>query len=191
LTPLLKKHGYLSGLIINEAESCPSSSTYEKRFGSLLRAYALVGFHPDRDYQYLEINRRLREIHPHTVCETIEQIRACGGRVEIDPISQLLRVNDELIVSLVLSRCKTLGSGSLRWTIRFDTSLLPDISLIVRMAADNQSIQDYYIFPAIDLSALQLRLAEQNPSGIDIYRFDSLLPLFDMAQRLSIQEIAA
>ena len=191
LGPLLQKHGYLSGLIIDEAESCPSSSTYQKRFGSLLRTYALVGFHPDRDYYYLEINRRLREKHPQAVSETIEQIAAKGGRVEIDRVSQLLRVNDEFTVALILSRCKTLESGSRRWIIRFDTSLLPDISLVLRMAADNQSVLDYYIFPAIDLSALQFRLAEQNPSGLDIYRFDSPLPLLEMAERLSLEEIAA
>ena len=191
LTPLLQKYGYLSGLIIDEAESCPSSSTYERRFGSLLHAYTLVGFHPDRDYRYLEINRRLREMYPQTVSEIIEQIKAHGGRVEIDLVSQLLWINDEFTVSLVLSRCTTLESGSQRWTIRFDMSLLPDISLIVRMAADNQSILDYYVFPTIDLSTLQLRLTEQNPSALDIYRFDNPFPLFAMAQRLSLQEIAA
>jgi hypothetical protein len=191
LTALLQKHGYLSGLIIDEAESCPSSSTYSQRFGSLLRAYALVGFRPDRDYRYLEINRRLREMHPQIVAQTVEQILKLGGRVEIDPDTQIISVNKEFSVSLVLSRCQALTSGSLRWTIRFETSLLPDVCVAVRIATDNCSIQDYYIFPAIDLSALHLRLAEKNPSGLDIYRFDSLLPLFQMAQRQSIGELAS
>jgi DNA invertase Pin-like site-specific DNA recombinase len=191
LAPLLQKHGYLSGLIIDEAESCPSSSTYTKHFGSLLRAYALVGFHPDRDYRYLEINRRLREMYPQVVAHTIEQIKARSGRVEVDPDSQLICVNDEFTVSLVLTRCQTLASGSLRWTIRFDTSLIPDVCVAIRMGADNHSVLDYYIFPAIDLSALQIRLAEQNPSGLDTYRFESPLPLFEMAQRLSILELAS
>jgi hypothetical protein len=191
LLPLLTKYGYLSGLIIDEAEECPSSTVYVKRFGSLLRAYALVGFHPDRDYSYLEINHRLRELHPSIITEVLQQIRDHGGRVEIDPVTHLVKVNDEFSVSLVLSRCLTLPSGSRRWNIRFDLTLLPDITIAVRMAADNQSILDYYIFPSIDLSALSIRLAEQNASTLDIYRFGDLQPLFQMSRRLSLQEWAS
>ena len=49
LQELLLARGYLSGLIIDEADRLPSSSAYQSRFGSLLRAYELVGFSPDRD----------------------------------------------------------------------------------------------------------------------------------------------
>ena len=64
LQQLLQDRGYLSGLIIDETERLPSSSAYQSRFGSLLRAYELVGFTPDRDYRYIEINRALRRIAP-------------------------------------------------------------------------------------------------------------------------------
>ncbi|MBB5716549.1 DNA invertase Pin-like site-specific DNA recombinase [Sphingomonas aerophila] len=53
LTSVYKARGMLTGLIIDEAEDVPSSSAYRTRFGSLLRAYELVGFAPDRDYRYL------------------------------------------------------------------------------------------------------------------------------------------
>lgn len=64
LREILGLNGTLSGLIIDEAENCPSSSTFQSRFGSLPRAYALVGFTPDHDYRYIEINRSLRRLHP-------------------------------------------------------------------------------------------------------------------------------
>lgn len=41
---LYQKHGYLSGIIINESDSVPTTSVYSNRFGSLLRAYELVGW---------------------------------------------------------------------------------------------------------------------------------------------------
>jgi DNA invertase Pin-like site-specific DNA recombinase len=191
LNPLLKKYGYLSALIIDEAEDCPSSRCYMKRFGSLIRTYTLVGFNPARDYSYLEINRRLRELHPSIVTAVIQQIHDCGAKVELDSALQLIWVNQEFSVSLVLCRCLILPSGSRRWKIRFDMTLLPDITVAVRMADDNKSIHDYYIFPSIDLSALSIRLSEQNASGLDIYRFDNLRPLFDMSRRLSFKELAS
>jgi len=52
-----KVYGFLSRLVINETEGMPSTSAYAHRFGSLIRAYQMVGFRPDRDYSYLEINR--------------------------------------------------------------------------------------------------------------------------------------
>ena len=52
LKEVFEAQGFLSGLVIDEADALPSSSAYRTRFGSLLRAYQLVGFKPDRDYRY-------------------------------------------------------------------------------------------------------------------------------------------
>lgn len=60
LRHLYQRHGYLSGLIIDEAEGMPSSAAYAHRFGSLIRAYQTVGFTPNRDCHYLEANQFLR-----------------------------------------------------------------------------------------------------------------------------------
>jgi hypothetical protein len=43
LKGLLQLRGRLSGLLIDETEDMPSSSCYSTRFGSLTRAYTLVG----------------------------------------------------------------------------------------------------------------------------------------------------
>src|SRR4051812_11860503 len=53
LQKLLQDRGCLAGLIIDEAERLPSSSAYQSRVGSLLRASELVGFTPDRDSPYI------------------------------------------------------------------------------------------------------------------------------------------
>lgn len=70
LRGLYERTGVLSGLIIDESENCPSSKAYQHRFGGLLKAYKLIGFTPDRDYRYIEINRALRQRHPTVVADT-------------------------------------------------------------------------------------------------------------------------
>jgi hypothetical protein len=85
----------------------PSSSAYQTRFGSLLRAYELVGFTPDRDYRYIEINRALRSMHPNVVANVVAGIEHAGGSVKQDPASDLLTVNDEFTASIVVVRCRT------------------------------------------------------------------------------------
>jgi hypothetical protein len=132
LRGLFEERGYLSGLIIDEVEDLPSSSAYQGRFGSLLRAYQLIGFSPDRDYHYVEINRFLRTLYPDVLAETIAGIEAAGGRVERNAITDLLTINGEFSASIVIVRCRETDAGSLRWHVRFDTSLSPDITIAVR-----------------------------------------------------------
>jgi hypothetical protein len=83
----------------------PGASACQSRFGGLLRAYQLIGYTPDIDYSFLEVNRRLRERHPAIVAEVVGQLHAQGGSVEQDSDHGLLLVNYKVLVSLVLSRC--------------------------------------------------------------------------------------
>ena len=129
LRGLLETNGYLSGLIIDEFDQGPSSCAYSGRFGSLLRAYELVGFSPDRDYQYIEINRTLRRMFPHIVADAIAGIVSFGGQVRKDPATDLLTINDEFTASITIVRCRETAAGSLRWHIRFDAGLRPDLPL--------------------------------------------------------------
>ncbi len=189
LRTLLERHGYLSGLIIDETEQCPSSSAYQNRFGSLLRTYKLIGYQPDRDYRYIEINRRLRQKYPEMVSMIIAELRGIGATVATDPRTELLTLNDEITAVLVLSRCHMTAAGSHRWLIRLDASLGADITIAVRMETGEQSAKDYYLFPSLDVTGTNLRLSENNGSELDIYRFDSLVALFDLAKRTFIREL--
>lgn len=190
LEKLLQQHGALSGFIIDETEGIPSSGSYRHRFGSLIRAYHKIGYKPERDYRYIEINRHLREAHPDIVASTVENIEELGGAVETIPETGLLWVNREFTVSLVLSRCTATQAGSLRWNVRFDTSLKPDITIAVRMAQSNKQPLDYYLLPSIDMTLPKLRLAEENGLSLDIYRFENLDYLYRMARRINLREVA-
>ena len=190
LKSLYERHGYLSGLIIDETGDLPSSSAYRGRFGSLLRAYQLVGFTPDRDYRYIEINRALRAMHPDVVAATVAEIERVGGRVTRDQGTDLLTVNGEFTASLVIARCRETASGSLRWHVRLDTGLGPDITVAVRMDRPNREPLDYYLLPRIDMTEPRLRLAEYNGVSLDAYRFDTLAPLYGMAARVKLLEVA-
>jgi hypothetical protein len=103
LRALYENRRLLSGLIIDETENMPSAAVYMNRFGSLIRAYQMVGFTPDRDYHYLEVNRLLRRVHPVIVADTEAQISEIGGLVVRDPATDLLRVNQEFSVSVVVA----------------------------------------------------------------------------------------
>ncbi|MBB4406403.1 DNA invertase Pin-like site-specific DNA recombinase [Agrobacterium tumefaciens] len=190
LATVLGQQGYLSGLIIDEAEDCPSSSSYAHRFGSLLRAYALVGFVPDRDYRYLEINRALRRMHPLVLQEVIDGICLAGGIVQQAAETDLLTINQEFSASIVIVRCIQTASGALRWKVRLDSALRPDITVVVRMGLNNVDALDYYLMPSLDMHDAVLRLCEFNGLSFDAYRCDDLSKFYAMAKRRPFMEVA-
>lgn len=188
LRSLFQTRGLLSGFIIDESDNMPSSSAYRSRFGSLLRAYAMVGYNPRRDYRYIEINRALRRLHPEVMSDIEARLMAiCQIRRSED---DLLEVNGEFSVSVVIVRCLQTRAGTYRWRMRLDTGLNPDITAVVRMDAANLRPLDFYLFPRIDFASARIRLAEENELALDAYRFESLEPLYGLAERSSILEAA-
>jgi DNA invertase Pin-like site-specific DNA recombinase len=187
---LHERQGWLSGIIIDETEDMPSSSAYHHRFGSLLRAYQLIGFTPDHDYRYIEINQYLRSLHKDTVDDTVHKIEKLGGSVRQETPSELLIINEELKASVVICRCQQTDAGSYRWNIRLDTGLLPDITIAIRMDAANKKAFDYYLLPALDIENPKMRLAEHNGLALDAYRFDDLDAFFLLTERVSLWEAA-
>jgi DNA invertase Pin-like site-specific DNA recombinase len=189
LRDLLTREGRLSGILIDETENMASSSVYRSRFSSLVQAYKLIAYTPERDFQFIETNRQLRQMHPLLIASVTDQIRQAGGTVATTQ-SELLMINQEFTASLVIARCRQAGSGSLRWLIRVDAGLRPDITVAVRMDALNRDPLDYYLLPKLDLTFEKLTLAEDNAINLDTYRFDSLDYFFDMAKRVRIPEAA-
>jgi hypothetical protein len=190
LRALYRERGFLSAIVIDETDGMPSTSVYAHRFGSLVRAYQLVGYTPDRDYRYVEINRQLRRMHPEIVAQIERQIVEIGGWVTKDVATDLLQVNQEFSVSVILARCNVLDSGARRWKIRIDSGLCPDISVAARLDESNLQILDYYLLPRVDFGVARISLAERNPLEFESYRFDSLEFLYAMTMRARLRMAA-
>jgi DNA invertase Pin-like site-specific DNA recombinase len=190
LAQILERRGYLSGIIIDEVDDSPSSSAFRSRFGSLLRAYMLVGFAPDHDYRYLETNRKLRRLYPAIIASIIAGVERAGGSIAQDLTSDLLTVNGEFTASIVIVRCFQTNAGSLRWKLRLDTVLKPDVTVAVRMGATNEAPRDFYLLPRLDMREATMRLAEHNGLSLDAYRSDTLDPFYRMAARVPLRAAA-
>jgi len=189
LKMLLARCGTLSGILIDQTDGMPSSACYRYRFGSLARAYSLIGYTPLRDLEYVEINRALRQLHREKLGQVLNELRSEGARVNQNQ-DQTLDVNGEFTASLVFARCRVTPAQNYRWLIRLDNSLNPDLTIAARLQPDNHNILDYYLLPAIDRISEELRLAPDNGLVLDVYRFENLNFFFRMARRALVQEVA-
>jgi hypothetical protein len=138
----------------------------------------------------MAINRALRSLHPDIVDDVIAGIKEAGGRVIRHAATDLLQINGEFSVSVVVVRCRETPAGSLRWHIRLDRGLLPDLTIAVRMNRSNTVAQDYLILPTIDMSSRAFRVQEYNGISLDAYLFETLSPVFEMAERVALKEVA-
>ena len=187
LSRLIEQHSDVSAHLIDQTEGIPSSATYRARFGTLVQAYRLAGFEPDRDFSYVEINRRLRQLHPTLMDDTVQRLESVGASIGKDCDNRMLLVNGEYTASLVLSRCWQTSAGALRWVIRFGKERLPDITIMVRMNPANDEPSDFYLLPLFDIHAPSLRLGEYNATYVDAFRFQSLDGFAQLALRTRIE----
>lgn len=184
---LLHEHGRLSGLIISSCPDVPDSKQISKRFGGLGRLYEQVGYKPDRDVQYLEINRQLRRMHPELIDRTAQKIAEIGGVIRKDPKTEMLHLNEELAISLVLARAQKDGEGMLRWQVRLDPAYFAaDITVAIRMDAMNERELDYLLLPGLAFASKTLRLSMRNVAEFEAFRFDNLDFFYEMGRRHSI-----
>lgn len=188
LSRIHESYGKLSGFVIDE-DGAVSTGLIGSRFGSLRRAYEMIGYSPERDYSFIEINRRIRSLYPGIVDAACQQISVFGGCVQTDESSGLVVVNDEFAISLLISRCQVTACGSRRWTVRLCSSKA-DIILAIRLDQSNAAMRDCFLLPRSSLDARdQLNLRDFNHASIESFRFDTLDGLSRLAARTDLREI--
>lgn len=185
---ILDKRGDLSKALIDEEEASPSSSVFRTRFGSLLRAYSLIGHVPKRDYSYLQINQQIRAFRRSLLDEAIDGILNHGGQAETGHGNEILNVNGELRILVAIARCRQTPGGSYRWLIQLPTPLETEIVVVARMDSGNQKPQDFYVLPSLDLAPTNLPTREDNGFSLDAYRTLSLESLFELTRRALLME---
>ena len=187
----LESNGKLSGFIIDEDDTGPSSSVYRTRFGGLLRAYTLIGYKPEHDYSYLKINEALRSFYSGIIEDFKGEILKSNCYIDEYKYAPMLYINDELLISVLITKCTPMKSGKLRWKVRFDNSQKADITIVIRMDSQNISPLDFYIIPKIENEYSKMCMTETNNIRLDLYRFDNLDKLLQIITRMKVRELYA
>ncbi len=187
----LENNGKLSGFIIDEDDTGPSSSVYRARFGGLLRAYSLIGYKPEHDYSYLQINEALRTFYTDVIEDFKNNILQNNCYVDAHKYAPMLYINEELIVSVVITKCNHMKSGKLRWKVRFDNTSRADITIVIRMDSQNESPRDFYIIPKIDNAFSKMVMSERNNLRLELYRFDNLDKFLNIINHIRVRDLYA
>ena len=151
LRALLATTGRLSLNLVKNSPDVPSPSTYRLRFGSLRRAYELIGYgHP---YQFgpIDLRRRTQALREGLIAQLAEMfpnevtVVRRGGRWR-----SRLRLSSGSLVSVLIVRCVHVWKRSVRWQIdppRHECSL---VTLLARLNEENRVFMDFHVVPDMD-----------------------------------------
>lgn len=189
LRALLQKHGYLSQNLIDNSDEAASTFTYRDRFGSLLRAYALVGYSPTGQFRFLEYMERIRLIRRQKSAELLGGLEAAGANVRADQRSGLYRINSEFDVALVVAPCIPAKSGKPRWQVEFRFDERPEFVVLVTLDPGNQAAFGHYVLPARIFARNSLFLRHENRMAVDAFRVNDLNVFYDVVSQCAVRKV--
>lgn len=151
LKALHERKGRLSLELIQNSPGAPSPSTYRRRFGSLRRAYELIGHGAPDDFGPIDLRCRTRALRQ----QLIERLRGAfpdeltivrkGARWRAR-----LRLRNGSHVAVFVCRSVRTWKTVIRWIVdpvKRERNLL---TLLARLDTENRSFQDFYVLPSMD-----------------------------------------
>lgn len=151
LKALLAREGRLSLCLIKNSPDMPSPSTYRLRFGSLRRAYELIGYGRAEHFSPIDLRRRTQALREELVARLVEMfphhvsVVRRGGRWR-----SRLRLHSGLIVSVLVARSIRAWKETVRWQIDPVRHERKYATLLARLDNENQAFLDFHVLPSID-----------------------------------------
>ena len=153
LRALLASEGRLTLRLIKGSPDVPSPTTYRLRFGSLRRAYELIGYGRSPQFGSIDLRRRTQALRE----ELIGQIAAMfPGEVSIvrrgGRWRSRLSLRNGSMVSVLVARFVRLQGGAVRWRIAPVLHESEFVTLLARLEEGNRQFLDFRVFPCMDRS---------------------------------------
>ncbi|WP_197521028.1 recombinase family protein [Bradyrhizobium icense] len=168
----LKKEGRLTPTIISKTVDLPSHHVYRAHFGTMRNAYRLVGYLPERNFEYMDSRcmwlHRLSELQS----QVATQIKKAGGQVVLNGLADGLRVNGMVNIYFRIAQIEHPARDHYapRWFIQRRN--LPDGWIVaMRLADRSKTLLDYLLVPTIRTDRNTIRFSEKLRTRFRIVSF--------------------
>jgi len=151
LKALLARESRLSLSLIKNSEQVASPSTYRDRFGSLRKAYELIGYGAPDDFGSVDLRRRTQEFRRRLIAQLAESfpneitVIRPGGRWR-----ERLKLRGRFIVSVVVARSVRTWGKTIAWVIDPVRNERRHVTLLARLDLENRSLLDLHLLPNIE-----------------------------------------
>jgi DNA invertase Pin-like site-specific DNA recombinase len=153
LRALLKRKKRLTLSIINSAAGIPRGTTYVKHFGSMRKAFALVGYKSPRDCDWIDSKDHWTEVLTAQATQVAEALN-CGKRMvaKVDGRSTVIlnrKIGICFQVARQLKRREPQHAAS--WRV-YRRKGLRGLLVVLRLDEDNRAIEDFLVLPSANLT---------------------------------------
>ncbi len=139
--------GRLSSGAMWSVPHTPSSGTYGIHFGSLRKAFDLVGYRQTRPYQYAQHSALLHRITRDLICKLTEAVQRRGGAIRLDPGGDILHIDERVSVTVAVLPYLSPPLRSPGWWFHVRFFDPGDLLFLVRLNEQNESVLDRYLMP--------------------------------------------
>lgn len=174
LRVLLHRKGKLSSSVINGTLGVSCAASLFKHFGSLRRAYSLIGYVPERDFDWIDTKGVWADVVTQHAMQTAEALASIvKPRAAIVATGDGVSVNGKVRITFVVVRqtAKLKPHHAPYWRV-YRRQKLAGLLAVLRLDETNRKIADYVLLPATAVTANYLRLSMS--LGLDVARFDTL-----------------
>jgi DNA invertase Pin-like site-specific DNA recombinase len=176
LRATLKKRGKLSTSIINETIGLPTAPTYRAHFGTLRKAYSLVGYVTRRNCDFIDFREHWVGEVADLKRKVANAIEEAGEHLVANDNADCLLVNGKVGISFRIARRygpEKKASHSPRWNIERRRRYLPPGWVVaIRQAEAKRTVLDYLLFPTSDL-VKPIRCTEKGLSHYSVRHFQT------------------
>jgi DNA invertase Pin-like site-specific DNA recombinase len=161
---LLKRKGELNSNIIANASGVPCVSSYFKHFGSLRKAFALVGYIPPRNCDWIDTKRCWFEIlatHAKQIAEALKSTKRVPVHLEEENACVIVKGSGRICFQIARHSPRRKPNHLAEWRAHRKKGL-SGLLVVLRLDEANRGIADYLVLPASKITSAYLRFSDKN-----------------------------
>ena len=187
LQRLLLAKGKLTERLLKKTPGMPNQDNLRKRFGSCQNTWRMAGYELANQYKISgnkfangqQLRKELLERIANLFPDRVKTLRLSGQH------RRLLKVDDDVTVSMLCCRRERTSYGKLRWMITPVAQERDFITLVCLLNRTNKKVCKLYLFPRIDIRA-RYRIADRDQwlaQGIRLRRLTDFCDIVQACQQ--------
>lgn len=178
LRVLLHRKGKLNASLIEGALGVPSVSSLAKHFGSLRKAYALIGYAPKSDCDWIDTRDAWAAVLARHAMQVADALTSNVRRdTKIDAVGGSVKVNGKVRMTFLAARqaTKRKPCHATHWKV-CRRQKLSGLLAVLRLGDANRDVADYVLIPSSEMAGPYLRLSNASLAPTAV-RLDTLAEL--------------
>jgi DNA invertase Pin-like site-specific DNA recombinase len=173
LKDLWAKHGKLNTTVIDQASGMPTAPVYVRHFGSLRRAYGLIGYVSEKDWCGYPDGLFRLTLAKQIIGTVIQEAADRGATTRWNGQKRQVTINGNYTVAAVVAR-NTKRYRWHQWRIFTRRENIADITIIARLDIANAVPMDFLCVPAAVAGLLMNKTFRDDPARFDSYKVGTL-----------------